>query len=69
MCRQMMALQSVVGCLPAPLRLYFVKSTRWQVEAAFRDEVIAALCGSKFFEFSGDEENTTPVLRGGRPSW
>lgn len=45
----------MVECLPAPLRLYFVKSIKWQVEAVFRDEVIAALCCSKSSRFSGDE--------------
>lgn len=51
-----MTLQSVVGCLPAPLRLYFVKSIKWQVEAAFRGEVIAALCCSKAFEVARDQK-------------
>lgn len=67
MCRQTMALESLVRYLPAPLRLYFAKSTRWQVEAVFRNEVIAAaLCCSKFSKFVADGDRRGTRLREGK---
>lgn len=58
-----MALQSLVRSFPSLLRLYLAKSTGWQVEAAFRDEVIAEWCCSKLLRFAGDEERRGTCLR------